>query len=344
MTEAVLERLRHDSQGSSIETALASTSASSSLSWENLSSNTRQVNSYIIFTNARWETDFIVEWVNYHLWIGFDKIVIRNQDADKSTLQRLLQPYTDARVVELVDAEYGSQFQGFVDFFESQQTPGQVVFLIDVDEFVVLCEHASIGEFWASQAAGVDCMWIPWHQFGTSNLPEHPPGGSVPSTYSLRWSKKGLIAHHGKVAVRSPVSPIPLSPLHPEPNKFHHRCEWYEGANTVKVPRHHDAPNKVKIRIHHYFLRGGVKDALERRVIRGNSAILTSPTLNDIFSRVGVDHYDKFNEVADPTLLNVMAEYGPGLLEAKPPRAKRTHLPQGYCKRPRPPQAKSSQR
>ena len=52
------------------------------------------------------ESLFVVEWVNYNLWIGFDHIVILNNDDDPTPLNELLARYVKKGYVTLVNWKY----------------------------------------------------------------------------------------------------------------------------------------------------------------------------------------------------------------------------------------------
>jgi len=57
---------------------------------------------HIVITTLRQESDFVVEWLNYNRWIGFDHVVIYDQDDDQTLLPLLLGAYVDAGAITIV--------------------------------------------------------------------------------------------------------------------------------------------------------------------------------------------------------------------------------------------------
>lgn len=133
----------------------------------------------------------------------------------------------------------------------------QNVFLIDVDEFiVVLCEHSLVGDFMADdRLAGSNCMRFSRIFFGTSYLPDRPANASVLTSYYMR--EIGPPHRRGKVAIRSPLKVARHS-------SYHHYCSRYKNHREARVP-------VEMARLNHYWLRGGMK-AKDRRVTRGPAA------------------------------------------------------------------------
>ena len=109
---------------------------------------------HIIITTLRQESDFVVEWINYNRWIGFDHIVIYDQDDDQTLLPALLRAFIEKGVVTivpwtLIGDQPGSISHGLRTFGKLATS----VTLMDGDEFLVLCEHISVEQ--AYRAAGL---------------------------------------------------------------------------------------------------------------------------------------------------------------------------------------------
>jgi len=125
------------------------------------------INSAIVCI-AKFESDYIVEFVNYHLLLGFNKIYIYDNE-DTPIYQNLIK---DSRVVikHLPGKNYWKAVQyialdHFITNYISKHTH---VTHIDIDEFIVLKKHKCINEFISDQ---IDCAGIAmnWRHFGSND-------------------------------------------------------------------------------------------------------------------------------------------------------------------------------
>jgi hypothetical protein len=131
----------------------------------------------VIICIAKLESDYIEEWVKYHLAIGFSHIFIYDNE-DVPTYENLLREYKED--ITVVHAPGNDYPQGpiqylilhhfVVNFFRHDITH---VAHIDIDEFVVLKRHANISEF-IQEYIKDDCAGIGmnWRIFGSSGLTE----------------------------------------------------------------------------------------------------------------------------------------------------------------------------
>ena len=273
----------------------------------------------IIFTNVRHESEFLIEWLNYHLWIGFDHVVIycqEDSEKDAEALREKLRAYVDQQLVTVIHwARTADQMGAIEEFMDKHQRPGQRVLLIDVDEFLVLCEHATVGDFLASMShKSNECIHFAWLMFGTSHIAHHPAGMPVMTTYHLRQSKAekyGQI-NKGKVFL---LSPAKLRPNHRP--AMHHDCNQWQNVSRHDI--HFESA-----RLHHYTLRGGIQDAYARRRNRGYDFVFRTAIKYFKEDRDVREDYEGRNEVSDASMLNIFSEYpAGGLMLAQPPSTRR---------------------
>jgi len=127
----------------------------------------------VIVAIAKLESDYIEEWVKYHLYIGFDYIYLYDNE-DVPTYEKLLIKYLDnIKVIHLPGNNYskGVQYVALDNFINSYMNKDTITHIahIDIDEFIVLKKHNNIKEFINEYIIG-DCagIGINWRFFGDS--------------------------------------------------------------------------------------------------------------------------------------------------------------------------------
>ena len=115
-----------------------------------------------IIAIAKNEELYINEWINYHLNLGFDNIIICDND-DELILPSIV---TDNRVIiEDYTGIYGVQQMAYQQSFRKYKEQYDWILLIDIDEFLVLDKHKDVKEFLSSFDDNVDCIKLCWKHF-----------------------------------------------------------------------------------------------------------------------------------------------------------------------------------
>jgi predicted O-methyltransferase YrrM len=122
---------------------------------------------------AKLESNYIVDFVKYHLSIGFDKIYIYDNE-DTPTYKELLHNYSkDIIVIHLPGNNYSKAVQYYaLDHFQKNYLSESThVAHIDIDEYIVLKQHSCISDFINEYFVG-DCsaIGINWRHFGSNGL------------------------------------------------------------------------------------------------------------------------------------------------------------------------------
>jgi hypothetical protein len=127
----------------------------------------------VIVCIAKKESDYIEEFVKYHLALGFKYIYIYDNE-DVPIYKTLLQKYADNIVVmHLPFNNYykGVQYIALDDFIVNHLFKSNITHVahIDIDEFIVLKKHDNICDFINEYITG-DCQGIGmnWRHFGSS--------------------------------------------------------------------------------------------------------------------------------------------------------------------------------
>lgn len=119
---------------------------------------------YVVCSCARNENDYIVEWVNHYLNLGFDKIFICDNNDDES-LGNVLSEYINNGTVEIFDCRGFVSFQ--VQFYAMFCTEGNYKWCgyFDCDEFLELGTYSNIKEYLATKEDEI-CVSFNWMVFG----------------------------------------------------------------------------------------------------------------------------------------------------------------------------------
>ncbi len=137
---------------------------------------------------ARWETPYIVEWLNYHRAIGFDHVFLYCNDDDPAELYAQVLPFTEG-VSPFVTfnhhAGQGEQQQMYRHFLRNYLHQTEWVGFLDIDEFLRLPALQTIATFIGGFDPAVDCVLFNWIFFGP-NGHKTPPAGPVLANYTRR--------------------------------------------------------------------------------------------------------------------------------------------------------------
>lgn len=133
---------------------------------------------YLVLTCAKNENDYIIEWVEHYLNLGFDKIIIAdNNDLGDESLFLLLQDYINKNQVQVWDCRgIGAvQIPLYSDFCEFSNYKWCAYF--DCDEFLEINNYTNIKDY-LNTLNGCDCLCINWLMYGP-NGQYHKENGTV---------------------------------------------------------------------------------------------------------------------------------------------------------------------
>lgn len=134
---------------------------------------------YILVCSIKNEGIYILEWIAYHLEIGFDHIILcSNDNSDGSDLLLNLLDFHGVITHFKNEVKLGEspQLEAYKKVFESNiLREGDFVCVIDIDEFIVLKAVSTIKEL-VSILPEFDCVALPWRHFGSSGQNELKKG------------------------------------------------------------------------------------------------------------------------------------------------------------------------
>lgn len=120
---------------------------------------------YVVFTCAKNENKYIVEWVNHYLNLGFDKIFVCDNNDDES-LCDVLSDYINNGTVERFDCHKMILFQDGVNKMFIENGNFKWCGLFDCDEFLELGVYDNIKDYLA--AKDEDCVAFNWLIYGSN--------------------------------------------------------------------------------------------------------------------------------------------------------------------------------
>lgn len=124
---------------------------------------------YVVCACAKNENDYIVEWVNHYLNLGFDKIFIcDNNEKDDDSIYEILNEYIQSGVVEIFDCRKFSCFQ--VQFYAMFCTIGNYKWCayFDCDEFLEIPSYFDIKHYLSTKENEL-CVSFNWMIYGSNN-------------------------------------------------------------------------------------------------------------------------------------------------------------------------------
>jgi hypothetical protein len=119
---------------------------------------------------AKDEDNYIEEWINYNLKLGFDDIFIYQNNwrcsVERSNVNKII---WDGTYTESDLPHYSIQTNAYNDFIQNYYKEYDWVAFFDIDEFLVLKKHNSIKQF-ISDYKESDAIGINWVFFGDNDL------------------------------------------------------------------------------------------------------------------------------------------------------------------------------
>ncbi|ESQ74877.1 glycosyltransferase family 2 protein [Asticcacaulis sp. AC402] len=129
---------------------------------------------------AKNESRFITEWLAYHLRLGFDKVIVYDNESDDDTgriLDTLAAEYPIERIPWPYEPGKSPQIAAYNDALTERLAGFDWVAFIDCDEFLMLHDDADMTEFLARFGPEVGAVALNWVTFGS--------GGRLTSDYEL---------------------------------------------------------------------------------------------------------------------------------------------------------------
>jgi tetratricopeptide (TPR) repeat protein len=207
----------------------------------------------------------IIDWVNYHFAIGFDKIWIFDNDS-KFRIKDQLEDYVRLGIVDVIDFKFrdSQQLSAYATFLSQYGNQTRWAAFIDIDEYINLKRHTDISDFLENYSEH-PAVGISWKIFG-SNGHIHRTRKSVLEAYTTCLQEHSLIKSVIQPSMTSRVS---------SPHHFIYK-DGLLGVNEHFIPilgprSYHTSEN---IQINHYYFKS--QQDFEAKISRG----FATPVLN----------------------------------------------------------------
>ncbi|MHB1301846.1 MAG: glycosyltransferase family 2 protein [Acidiphilium sp.] len=181
---------------------------------------------YAIAACARWESEFIVEWLTYYQLLGYDHVYLYCNDDDPAELYERVLPFATGRhpfVTFNHWREQGQHRQMMLHFVNNYLHETEWVSFFDIDEFLRLGPDQTIGQFMSEFEGRADSVLFNWVFFGPNGHKTHP-GRPVLSTYTRR---EGAVHPFTKHITRASLFQKPELWTRCLDNSFVHRIGEY---------------------------------------------------------------------------------------------------------------------
>lgn len=225
---------------------------------------------------AKNEDNYIDEWINYHLKLGFDDIIIYLNDWAYHS--------TNINVKTIPFNGPVRQIPAYNSFLESNQNNYDWAAFFDVDEFLVLKKHNNIKEM-LSDYSGFHALGINWVFFGSNGLNEvENQNYSVLSRFTKRSTS---VDQHIKTICR-----VRQDIKFNSPHNIN--LPWSNLDREIKNGPFNNPAKDDIAQLNHYFSK--TKPEFEEKVARGRADANFKRKFDEYF------HYD-LNEIEDLTAL-----------------------------------------
>ncbi len=127
--------------------------------------DSRPPHEFAIVACARWESRFIVEWLNYYRAIGFDHVFLYCNDDDPQELYEKILPFTQGTAPFVTFRFYpyqGQQNLMYCHFIRNDLDKSKYVGFFDIDEFLRLQKNKTINEFIEQFSGDPECIMFNW--------------------------------------------------------------------------------------------------------------------------------------------------------------------------------------
>lgn len=286
---------------------------------------------FSIVACARWESLYIVEWLNYYRTIGYDHVFLYCNDDDPSDLYEKVLPFISGERPFVTFRFYpyqGQQLRMYSHFLAHDRDKTEWLSFFDIDEYLRLPYKTTIGEFVNRYDQSVDCILFNWVFFGPDGHKESP-GTSILREYRRRQNLLHPFTKYvakSKIFTGSKLSDVKAGhgfwhcPTEKIDQKIHvvnvlneDMSDYYEGFPEKSMEYANEPARKKSIldtaAVHHYAFR--TERAFQERVARGLGGAFDGQIIwgeiasGDKFS----DFVAGLNEVEDCSLVNFWPDY-----------------------------------
>ena len=137
---------------------------------------------YVVFACAKNEDNYIKEWVEHNLSVGFDKVIIADNNDEPGKLEEILSEYVKNGTVQIFPCNGLKRFQTYIYNMYLNESNYKWCAYFDCDEFIEFNSHKDVKDF--LEVVKEECVLVNWVVFG-SNEKAHNEGGFVQDRFKF---------------------------------------------------------------------------------------------------------------------------------------------------------------
>lgn len=238
---------------------------------------------------AKNEGFYLLEWIEYHLMAGVGHFYIYDNASSDHT-RDILRHYVDKGIVEYVFwPEHPGQLTAYSDCVAKHKNDSRWIGFIDLDEFIIPLETATIPEFLKAYE-GMNGLGINMIAYGTSGHDTRPEGLQIEKyTYHSRED------FSSNLHIKTIADPRRIKVIHSMHSFLFEDSTSVRDENLedIGVSPRTKRNSSNKIRINHYFTRSG--EDIFAKLKRGRASLKARRCAKYFY-----DH-DR-NEIEDPVM------------------------------------------
>lgn len=125
---------------------------------------------------ARLEGRYLAEWIDHYLGLGFDKVIIcdNNHDEDGEDIGLMFKDNPNV-IAEDYRNKVGYQMRCYTEMYLKYGKEYDALMYVDIDEYLVLHKHKNISEFLESFPTDWQQILINWSCYNDNNLVHYDP-------------------------------------------------------------------------------------------------------------------------------------------------------------------------
>lgn len=255
---------------------------------------------------AKNESEYIAEWVAYHIVQGFEKIYLYDNDSTDN-MKECLQPFIDKGIV-VYHQIHGTKQQGnaYTHALHNYGRECKYMAFIDCDEFLTPCKYGDkitdILDRTFDKYPKAGGIAVNWCMYGSSNLEDKPEGMLIEN---FLW--RAEIGKPGTQIIKTVVRPeYCLKWIHPHYPVYRLGYDGIDfGGNIVKMWE-----NPIKeykgLMICHYFTKSKNQWIKRRKMGQASTGANKPRPIDDFYRHDNNDILDNRAEVYKERVLNFL--------------------------------------